>query len=223
LLSAYAVDKLDPFKRKSNLDRDLIGKGIVNILCGTFGAYPIITEIVRSSANIENGAKTRWSNFFHGVFLLVFIAFFGQLINHIPLASLAGVLMVVGFGLAHPKHFSHMYHKGKDQFLVFSVTLIVTLMEDLLLGIFVGFMTELIINLIRGIKFKHLLNPELEIKVSESVYEVRLKSDVIFLGYLKVKEIFDKNEMGRKLEINQEDHFADATIKELIQEYKDVA
>ena len=76
LLSAYAVDKLDHEGRKSNLDKDLLGKGVVNIFCGCLGAYPVISEIVRSSANIDNGAKSKWSNFFHGVFILLFLASF---------------------------------------------------------------------------------------------------------------------------------------------------
>ena len=152
LLSAYAIDKIDPYGRKSNLNFDIIGKGFTNICCGLLGAYPIITEIVRSSANITNGAKTKWANFFHGVFILTFVALVPNLINHIPLTSLAAVLILVGFNLAHPKHFIEVWHHGKDQFFIFTLTLFVTLTHDLLLGILFGIVAELILHFIRGVK-----------------------------------------------------------------------
>ena len=97
LLTAAAIDKLDPFKRHSNFNRELFAKGSGNILSSMLGGLPIIAEVVRSSANVNNGAKTRWANFFHGGFLLIFVLFLTQLIHQIPLSALAAMLMVTAW------------------------------------------------------------------------------------------------------------------------------
>lgn len=217
LLSAYAVDKLDPQGRKSDLDKDILGKGIVNIACGCLGAYPIISEIVRSSANIENGAKTKWSNFYHGVFILFFVALFPAFINHIPLAALAAVLLVVGFNLAHPKHFFEVYHYGKDQFFLFCLTLVVTLVEDLLVGIAVGIVFKIILHLARGVKFSEFFKPEIEVQEKDERAILKLNSPAVFLGYLKVQELLQKHQ-DKKIKVDQNNQFVDHTIKELIKD-----
>lgn len=111
LLTATAVDNTDPYRRQSNMDRELVAKGAGNFLLGWIGGLPIIAEVVRSSANMDNGAKTRWSNFFHGLFLLFFILLLPGLIHRIPLASLAGILIMVGIRLASPHVFKETYEK----------------------------------------------------------------------------------------------------------------
>lgn len=219
LLSAYAVDKLDPYKRRSNLDYDIIGKGITNITCGFLGAYPIITEIVRSSANISNGAKTKWANFFHGVFILVFVAFLPTVINHIPLASLAAVLFLVGYNLAHPRHFVEVYHHGKDEFVYFCATLLVTLVEDLLLGIAVGIVLNLFHHLVlKKIKFKDFFSPELDIEETDDKAVLNVKSPLVFLGYLKLNDYLKKLE-GKKVEIKDNQNYIDFTIQETLKDF----
>lgn len=217
LLSSYAVDKLDPYRRKSNLDRDFIGKGITNLCCGVFGAYPIISEIVRSSANIDNGAKTKWSNFFHGAFILLFVALVPNLINQIPLASLAAVLMIVGFNLAHPKHFKAVYHHGADQLLFFLTTLIVTISVDLLAGIAAGIALKFIIHLIRGVPLHAFFSPKINVKEEANNIVIEFGSPVVFLGFLKVQKIF-KDHPGKKFKVVDNGYFVDFTIRELVRD-----
>lgn len=146
ILSTCAVDKLDPKKRQSDLNRDLTGKGVTNLLSGLIGGLPMISEIVRSSANVTNGAKTQWSNFFHGLFLLFFLGTVPWLLHEIPVASLAVILIMVGFRLGSPKHFIAAFKHGKAQGLVFVVTVAVILATDLLLGVLVGTLLEIIIH-----------------------------------------------------------------------------
>src|SRR5690606_10158615 len=123
LLSAAAIDKLDPYKRKSDLNRDLFAVGLGTTICGLLGGLPMIAEIVRSSANVNSGAKSGWSNFFHAAFLLAALVFLPGLINRIPLAALAALLIYTGYRLASPKEILRMKKIGYDQLLIFVVTL----------------------------------------------------------------------------------------------------
>jgi MFS superfamily sulfate permease-like transporter len=153
LLTAKAMDRLDPYKRKSNFNADLWAVGIGNLICGVLGALPMISEVARSSANIGYGAKTRWSNVFHGLFLLLAICFAKPIIEWIPNVALSAMLIYVGFKLAHPKSFVHIWKTGKLQFTVFGITIMVTLLTDLLLGVCSGIACEFIINWIKGLAF----------------------------------------------------------------------
>ena len=218
LLSAYAVDKLDPQKRKTNLNKDIIGKGIANMLCGLLGAYPIITEIVRSSANISNGAKTKWSNFYHGLFILLFVGLLPGLINHIPLASLAVILFVVGFNLSHPKHFFHVADLGKDQFAYFFITFIITLVEDLLLGIACGILVKIGHHiLIKKVPLNQLFSPKVTIEKKNEISSLVIKGPITFLGILKLMSLFDKTE-SLPFEIHNDNNYLDQTTKDFLED-----
>jgi MFS superfamily sulfate permease-like transporter len=217
LLSTYAVDKLDPLGRKSDLDKDILGKGVINIACGCLGAYPIISEIVRSSANIENGAQTKWSNFFHGLFILIFVALFPSFLNKIPLSALAAVLLLVGFNLAHPKHFVEVYHHGLDQFFLFSLTLTVTLVEDLLVGIAVGIAAKIFIHWMRGVRFKQFFNPDIDVVEEGDGVIVRFHSPAVFLSYLNVQKKLSAID-SRQVSVDYNGSFVDFTIRELVKD-----
>lgn len=163
LLTVKAIDMLDPWKRKSNYNKDLIAVGAGNIVAGILGGLPMISEVARSSANVSNGGRTRWANFFHGMFILIFLIFAVSFSNLIPNAALAAMLIGVGYKLAHPKEFGHMAKIGWDQVVVFITTIIVTLATDLLIGIGVGIFVKLILHLINGAPAKNLFTAKAKI------------------------------------------------------------
>ena len=146
LLTASAIEKKDPWKRRNNMNRELWSKGIANTLACAIGGIPMIAEVVRSSTNIMVGARTRWSNFFHGAFILVALAFLPTLLNMIPLAALAGMLCVIGFRLAHPKIFAHVKHTGTDELVFMVVTVLGVVFVDLLVGVYLGMWTAIALN-----------------------------------------------------------------------------
>lgn len=159
LLTCKAIDGLDPARRKARLDKDLLAVGCGNLLCGCIGGLPMIAEVVRSSANIHYGAKTRWANFFHGVCLLVLVVLLTPVIKLVPNAALAGVLCVIGYRLASPRHFRQCRKVGKEQLFVFIVTIVATLLTDLLLGVVLGMCTEYLVALFFGAPGLKLFSP----------------------------------------------------------------
>lgn len=160
LLSAKAVELLDPWRRKTNFDRDLLAVGLANTLSSAVGGLPMISEIVRSKANIDSGARTRLANAFHGLFLLAFVLAFPNLIHQIPLAALGAMLVYTGFRLASPKEFVRTYRVGSEQFVVFVGTILATLATDLLIGIGVGIALKVAFHLWHGAPVSGLLIPD---------------------------------------------------------------
>lgn len=184
VLSALAVDQLDPKKRKANLNQDLIGLGAGTSVAGAIGGLPMISEIVRSSANIGYGAKSQWSNFFHGLFLLIFILLLRPIIELIPVSALAGMLIFTGYRLASPKEFKHMWEIGKSEFLVFVVTCVVVLATDLLIGIAAGIVLNLIIILAKGASLSSLFF----VKATQKSDVLELEGVLSFANYLGLKK-----------------------------------
>jgi MFS superfamily sulfate permease-like transporter len=141
LLSLEATDKLDPWKRKSPADRELLAQGAGNLVAGLVGGIPLTGVIVRSAANIESGARTRLSAILHSLQLLLAVLLTPWLLNSIPLAALAAVLIHVGWKLAHPLHLIRAWQIGRDQFIPFFVTIGAILVTDLLVGVICGLLT----------------------------------------------------------------------------------
>jgi MFS superfamily sulfate permease-like transporter len=184
LLTVKAIDMLDPYKRKSNTNKDLIAVGIGNILSGVLGGLPMISEVARSSANVSNGGQTRWANFFHGFFILLFLIFAVSFSDLIPKAALAAMLIGVGWKLAHPKEFGHMAKIGADQIVVFLTTILVTLVTDLLLGIGAGILLKWSLHILRGVPFHTLFKTKMNV-VGQTI---TLEEAAIFSNFLPVKK-----------------------------------
>ncbi len=222
LLSSKAIDSLDPYKRKSNMNRDLIGVGLGNTLAGFIGGLPMISEIVRSSANINNGAKTWWSNVFHGLFLLLFVAFLPFIIHQIPLSALAGMLIYTGYRLASPKEFFKTYKIGKEQLLIFVVTIIFTLSTDLLIGIGMGILTKFIMHFLNGLPVKYIFKPLFTVTENEEQTEftVDVFHSAVFSNYIKLKKSLDALPRGKKVIIDfSNSHLVDHTVMENLHQY----
>lgn len=202
LLTAKAIDLLDPFRRKTDFNKDLIAVGTGNALSGILGGLPMISEVARSSANVNNGAKTRWSNFFHGIFLFLFVALLSGVIEMIPKSALAALLIGVGFKLAHPREFIHMFKIGKEQLLIFLVTIAFTLIEDLLVGIAAGIVTKFIILMVNGAKFSNLFKPSVDLKTEGDRVILSIHKAAIFSNFLGIKSKLDAIPAGKNLEIN---------------------
>ncbi|HUY34505.1 MAG TPA: SulP family inorganic anion transporter [Pirellulales bacterium] len=167
LLSAKAIDLIDPWKRKTNFDRDLLAVGLANVACALIGGLPMISEIVRSKANIDYGARTRFADMFHGIFLLLAVALVPGLIHEIPLAALAAMLVYTGFRLASPREFIHVYRIGKEQLLIFGATVAGILATDLLVGIAIGITLKLLSHVFNGAPLRSLFRPQITIRREE--------------------------------------------------------
>ncbi len=193
LLSAKAVDLIDPWKRKSNMDRDMVAVGVGNLCSAMVGGLPMISEIVRSKANIDNGARTRFADFWHGMFLLVCVALIPMILHRIPMAALAAMLIYTGFRLAHPTEFMNVLRIGREQLVIFAVTLVAVLATDLLIGIGIGIATKFVIHLANGVPMRSLFKPEIEI-VEDDGETVRLVAyeSAVFSNWIPIRRQIER-------------------------------
>ena len=171
LLCVEATDKLDPHKNVTPTNRELLAQGTGNIISGMIGGLPITQVIVRSSANIQSGGRTKLSAIFHGVLLLSAVILIPKLINNVPLSVLAAILFIVGYKLAKPALFVQMYKMGWKQFLPFVVTVAGIVFTDLLVGISLGLAVGIIVILIN----KGAILKELDSLPSESLLELDVR------------------------------------------------
>ena len=186
LLSIEAADDLDPYQRVTNKERELKAQGVGNMLSGFIGGLPITSVIVRTSANISSGARTKMSSIYHGIFLLLSVALIPSLLNHIPKSALAAILIFIGFKLAKPALFVMYYKKGWDQFLPFTITILSILFTDLLTGVVIG--------IVVGIFFVIRSNFRTSVFVvnDDDKFLFRLRKDVSFLNKPIIKNRLEK-------------------------------
>ena len=202
LLSAKAVDILDPQRRKTNLNRDLLAVGVANLVSASIGGLPMISEIVRSRANIDNGAKTKFANMFHGIFLLLAVALAASAIRMIPLAALGAMLVYTGFRLAHPREFLHVYKIGREQLVVFVGTIVAVLATDLLIGIFIGIGIELLIEFINGVPLLSLIMPQTEVRqIDERTWLICPRNSAVFTNWLMIRNKIERYGLAQNMNI----------------------
>lgn len=226
LLTVKAIDLTDPFKRRSNNDKDLIAVGIGNTFSALLGGLPMISEVARSSANVNNGAKTRWANFFHGFFILVFVLVATPVIEMIPNAALAAMLITVGIKLAHPKEFVHTFKIGKEQLAIFLVTIAFTLFEDLLVGIAAGIVLKMVIHLINGTPLSSFVKAPTLVSFEGNNYLVEIDKAAVFSNFLGIKRKLEEIPSGFNVTIDLKntklvDHSVMENLEHFKHEYED--
>ena len=200
LLCVEATDKLDPHKRITPTNVELKAQGVGNVLSGLVGGLPVTQVIVRSSANIQAGAQTKLSAILHGVFLLVLVVLAPTFLNLIPLSVLAVILIIVGYKLAKPAMFAHMYRQGKDQFFPFIITILGIVFTDLLIGIGLGLVVALFILLHRNYRNSHFLHMQDRVNGGDKHrIKIELAEEVTFLNKAAImkelKNIPDNSEV----------------------------
>jgi len=199
LLSAKAIDLLDPWKRKTNMDKDIIAVGVGNLCAAFVGGLPMISEIVRSKANIDNGARTRFADLWHGIFLLICVALIPIYLHIIPLAALAAMLVFTGYRLAHPSEFLHVYRIGTEQLLIFVTTLIAVLATDLLIGIAIGIALKMFIHIINGVSIKSLFCPYLDVEnIDDKTSVIIARESAVFSNWIPFRKQIVQLGMGQR-------------------------
>lgn len=216
LLSVKAVDALDPEHRESNLNKDLLATGVGNVLSSFVGGLPMISEIVRSSANIDAGARSRLSNFFHGSFLLLFVVLFPGLLRQIPLAALAAMLVYTGLRLASPSEFVKTFRIGSEQLFIFMSTFLITLATDLLIGVAAGIALKAIIHLRNGSRWRDLLQLNHKQEQHNEKIAIQIQGAAVFTNYLFLRKKLDEaHEAGQPVVLDfSESPLVDHTVME---------
>lgn len=227
LASARAVDQLDPYKRTTNLNKDLIGVGLSTMVSGALGGLPITNVIVRSTVNVNSGAKTKWSNLYHGLYLAIFVLILSPVLKSIPLAALAAILVYTGFKLASPKVFKRAYDQGVEQLLFLSSTLIITLYSDLLYGIIGGILITLVLQMLLAKVgfaefFRKIYKSGSKVTLlSNGTYDVKLKGISNFLYALQLDKLMEDIPVGSVIRIDlSQSRLVDLSIMENLIEIK---
>ena len=227
LASSKAIDKLDPYKRRTNLNKDLIGVGIGTMVAGALGGLPIVTVIVRSTVNVNNHAKTKWSNFYHGALLLLFIFLLAPIIQQVPLAALAVLLVYNGFKLASPRVFKQVYKQGVEQLIFFITTLMITIFFGLLWGILGGMLLALIIHfLLAKVSYQNFFKMILKsgtnlTSTSSGYYILKVRGIANFLGTMKIDKLLGDIPPGSEVKVDFSGvRLVDLSILELTYDYQ---
>ena len=185
LLCIEAGDRMDKYKRYSSTNRELKAQGIGNMLSGLLGGLPMTSVVVRTTANVNAGARTKLSAVFHGILLLVSVLTIPVLLNKIPLATLAAILLLIGWKLANPKHFKHFYAQGKYQFIPFVATVLAVVFTDLLKGVGIGLVISIIFVLMGNLKRAYYYRKESY--HTGDIIHLDLAQEVSFLNKAAIK------------------------------------
>jgi MFS superfamily sulfate permease-like transporter len=214
LLSIEAIDDLDPYQRVTNKERELKAQGIGNMISGLIGGLPITSVIVRSSANVNAGAKSKMSAIYHGILLLLCVALIPGLLNLIPKSALAAVLIYTGYKLAKPSLFKAYYKKGWDQFLPFVITIAAILLTDLLIGVLIGIGVGLFFIIRSNFKTSVFIVHD------HNKYLIRLRKDVSFLNKPIIKNKLEEIPENASVLIDaSRADFIDKDIIEVIEDF----
>lgn len=214
LLSIEAIDNLDPYHRVTNKDRELRAQGAGNMVSGLLGGLPVTSVIVRSSANVNAGAKSKMSTILHGLLLLLCVALIPMILNLIPKAALAAILIYTGYKLAKPALFKEHYQKGWDQFLPFVITIVAILQTDLLIGVMIGIGV--------GIFFVMRSNFRSSVFIvhDDNKYLFRLRKDVSFLNKPIIKNKLEEVPENASVLIDaSRADFIDKDVVEVIEDF----
>lgn len=208
LAIAKAIDKIDPYKRKTDLNKDLTGIGLSTMVAGLIGGLPIIAVIIRSTVNVHNGAKTKWSNMYQGLLLLLFIVVLSPIMQQVPLCAFAILLVYTGFKLASPAVFKQIYSHGIEQLIFFVGTMALTLYTNLLIGLLGGLSLALIshmllarVSISRFFKLIFDSGSNLVMKPDGS-YDLKIRGIANFLGILKINNLVSQIPSGANATID---------------------
>jgi MFS superfamily sulfate permease-like transporter len=219
LLGIEAVDKMDPIKRVTPTNRELMAQGLGNITSGMLGGLPMTSVIVRSSANVNAGARTKMSSIFHGSMLFLSLILIPNIINMIPLACLAAILLVTGYKLTRVSLFKHMYHKGWDQFIPFVVTVLAVVFTDLLKGVGIGMALSIFYLLRTSIR-----NPffyKIQEEGNKKNVRIKLAEEVSFLNKAAIQVLLTGIPRETNVIIDgSNSRFIDQDVLETINNYK---
>ena len=219
LLCVEATDKLDPHKRVTPTNRELLAQGTGNMISGFIGGLPITQVIVRSSANIQSGGQTNASAIIHGFLLLISVVTIPQILNYIPLSVLAAVLFIVGYKLAKPSTFKAMYKGGWMQFVPFIVTVVGIVFLDLLKGIGLGLAVGIFIVLYRSYKNSHFLHKEGE-DIDDGKVKMTLAEEVTFFNKGAILKELDRVPHDSTLELDvRNTRYLDSDIIEILEDF----
>ena len=208
LAIAKAIDKIDPYKRKTDLNKDLTGIGLSTMAAGLIGGLPIIAVIIRSTVNVHNGAKTKWSNMYQGLLLLLFIVVLSPIMQKVPLCAFAILLVYAGFKLASPAVFKQVYSQGIEQLIFFVGTMILTLYTNLLIGLFGGLLLALVSHLLLAKVsiprfFKLIFNSGSNLVLKpDGSYDLKIRGIANFLGILKINNLIAQIPSGANATID---------------------
>lgn len=226
LLSVDAADKLDPKKRTTSGNRELLAQGIGNIASGMIGGLPVTQVVVRTSANVNSGGISKLSAIVHGLLIGVAVLTFPKIFSYVPYASLAAILILVGYKLAKPKLFISIWKSNKKEFIMFSTTIIAILFSDLLIGILIGMIVSFIIIFIESnvAKRQSFFKKAYDVKKVGNVTEIIFKEHVSFLSKAAISKILDKLNSNSELILNKSKTiYFSSDIEVLISNFKSKA